>query len=429
MTRRDIGKRYISTDRQKLLVNWSSKNTRKNTMLLSIASVDQNSGYAYGAHLNFDPELDEVEVRNSLHKFGDHTLKWPFRRYARVWLEADYDKAALKAKVRRAESVTVRPASGTTPMDKLLDKVEARYSDAPEREDIDDGSDPSVNARTPPKGMLLHENVVMQAHMQFVTRLLGRAEKLRFFMDQESGLRAAFMAALSDRVLQRTADGFYVQVLKEATVDKKRGLVAQSKKAFRAFYEDLLEEASENNELPTALDAQIALTRLEMGRFEAKGEWSDKWVRHPIADMREPAKVICWLTDIDPVEADKIERNDQLNHAARLYLKASATEVDRFFMQVRRALTMAERGVTSASADYRRWFGKNAYNPGVLAKLLEIFRAYFNYCEVGKDKMTPAMRMGLARGPVAPEDILYFEPSPPPRRRASSDVSERKQEP
>ena len=27
-------------------------------------------------------------------------------------------------------------------------------------------------------------------------------------------------------------------------------------------------------------------------------------------------------------------------------------------------------------------------------------------------------RLGLARGPIAPEDILYFTPEPPERRRA-----------
>jgi hypothetical protein len=41
-------------------------------------------------------------------------------------------------------------------------------------------------------------------------------------------------------------------------------------------------------------------------------------------------------------------------------------------------------------------------------KLLEIFRTYFNYCEVGKDKKTPAMRLGLAKGPIAPEDSGAF---------------------
>ena len=35
--RKDLGKRYISTDRQILLVNWSSKKSRKNTALHSIA--------------------------------------------------------------------------------------------------------------------------------------------------------------------------------------------------------------------------------------------------------------------------------------------------------------------------------------------------------------------------------------------------------
>jgi len=58
------------------------------------------------------------------------------------------------------------------------------------------------------------------------------------------------------------------------------------------------------------------------------------------------------------------------------------------------------------------------HNPAHLAKLVEVFRVYFNYCEIGKDKCTPAMRMGLARGPVAPEDILYFVPRQQPRRRA-----------
>ena len=59
-----------------------------------------------------------------------------------------------------------------------------------------------------------------------------------------------------------------------------------------------------------------------------------------------------------------------------------------------------------------RWFRPflSRYVPGNLAKLLEIYRVYFNYCEVGKDRKTPAMRLGLAKGQVASEDILYFTP-------------------
>jgi transposase-like protein len=409
--RDNLGRRRISTDRQKLLVNWASRKQRKNTVVLSIASADQDTGYLYGAHLNFDAEMDEGEVAADLTRFGDHRLDQPFRRYARVWLEKDDEEAAQRGADKRRRRAAATASAGSL-VEQRVASVETRYDESVEREVIDDGEEPSPNTRLPTKGMLLHEQVVMNAHIRFVSRLLHRAEKIRFYLDQESGLRAAFMAALSDRILSRTADAFYVQITKDATVDQKRGLVGQSVKAFR--------KACDENPGLADYEVEILHARRELDRMRAIGKWSDKWFRHPIADMREPAKLVCWLTDIDPVADTLAERENQLNHAARLYLKASLTEIDRFFMQLRRALTMAERGVISASADRRLWFGKNAYNPGVLAKLVEIFRVYFNYCEVGDDKKTPAMRMGLARGPVAEEDILYFVPGARPRRRQAA---------
>jgi hypothetical protein len=368
------------------------------------------TGYVYGVHLNFDSALNSEAVEKDLVRFGDHHLELPFRRYARVWLDEDHEEAAVASAERRKRSASAPEPATDKPTDALAATVAQRYREATGRADIDAGDGPSSDAGTPTVGVLLHEQVVMSAHMQYVTRLLGRAEKLRFFMDQESGLRAAFMAAVPGRILDRTVDGFYVQVQKEGTVGQKRALVQQSRAAFEA--------ACQANPGISAQHVKVLLARHEMTRLQRIGKWSDKWFRHPIADMREPARLICWLTDIDAVEQDPGKREDQLNHHASLYLKASLTSIDRFFMQVRRGLTMAERGIVSASADRRLWFGKNAYNPGHLAKLVEIFRVYFNYCEIGKDKCTPAMRMGLARGPVAPEDILYFVARQQPRRRA-----------
>ena len=87
-------------------------------------------------------------------------------------------------------------------------------------------------------------------------------------------------------------------------------------------------------------------------------------------------------------------------------------------MQVRPGLTLAERAVASFNTDRRLWFGKSAYNPDVLVKVLTIFRTDFNYCEAGRDGKTPTMHLGLARGPVAPEDISHYQPDLPARRRA-----------
>jgi len=196
-----------------------------------------------------------------------------------------------------------------------------------------------------------------------------------------------------------------VSVAKEQTVDEKRQLVQKASrrlKEFKAKHPGLTDK-----------EAEIQLMRQEMLDAVPIGQFKDPWANHPVSDMREPEKKVCWFTDIDQPAGHFIEREILLNHAARLHLQASLSAVDRFFMQIRRGITMAERGVTSASSDRRVWFGKNAYDPDHLAKLLEIYRVYFNYCEVGGDKKTPAMRLGLARGPVASEDILYFtHPSP-----------------
>lgn len=394
LERTDLRKRYISTDRQKFVVNWSSRKDRRNTLLLSIASADLMTGYVFAANLNYDSQVQYDEVAKDAVRYGDQKLTKPFRRYARVWLPEEFETAAQAAPTE----VPGKPSE-------LTKAIAQTYAAAGAREDIEAGDGAQPSARTPVRGVQLHETSVMNAHIQFVTRLLRRAPKLRFYMDQESGLRAAFMAAVPDRIKNRTADAFYVSAAKEQTVDEKRKLVQKGNRRIKAF----------KNECPglTDKEVEIQLMRQEMLCAVPIGQFKDPWANHPVSDMREPEKKICWLTDIDQPAEDSVERENQLNHAARLFLQASLSAVDRFFMQIRRGITMAERGVTSASSDRRVWFGKNAYDPDHLAKLLEIYRVYFNYCEVGGDKKTPAMRLGLARGPVASEDILYFTPPSP----------------
>ncbi len=90
-------------------------------------------------------------------------------------------------------------------------------------------------------------------------------------------------------------------------------------------------------------------------------------------------------------------RKDAENHHARLLLRATLHPIDRFCMQTRRRVSLAERSVTSVCRQRRMWNGYGAYNPGILQQYLEVCRAYYNYCQPGKDKKTPAMRLGLAR--------------------------------
>jgi hypothetical protein len=140
-----------------------------------------------------------------------------------VWLPKDWTdaSAAYAMQALRSKSAEKVPKSK-----RMRASIEAVYESTLDREDLDDGDVPSPHSRTLLKGMVLHEMAVMNAHVQLVSRLLQRADKLRFSIDQESGLRAAIMSAVPERVLNRTADDFYVKVMKDFTIDEKRAKVA-----------------------------------------------------------------------------------------------------------------------------------------------------------------------------------------------------------
>jgi hypothetical protein len=54
------------------------------------------------------------------------------------------------------------------------------------------------------------------------------------------------------------------------------------------------------------------------------------------------------------------------------------------------------------------WHGYSAYQPKNLAMVLTIFKVAYNYCLTDASGETPAMKLGLAKGPVQLEDVLYF---------------------
>jgi len=123
-------------------------------------------------------------------------------------------------------------------------------------------------------------------------------------------------------------------------------------------------------------------------------------VEHPFPNMGEPEKAMCYLTDIQGYDED---------HLAWLYNKASLHAIDRFFMQVRRRLSLLERPISSSANLGRRWFGYGPYKPVMVGKLLDIFRVFYNFVEVGRNKQTPAMRLGLAKGKITIENIIYYQ--------------------
>lgn len=372
---------YVGVDRQDYVVNWSQRQDKRNVQLTAVGSADNETGYVFGMHLNYDASLDAATVEKDASQIGDCGAPFPFRHYARAWLACDYDKAMNG-------SANQNPASDGT----LNGQISAKYEESLRRKDIEDFERLAQTSKLPGRGMQIHAEYTLYAHFFLLKRLFSGVGKVRFFLDQDSGIRAACLGAFQEEVNARKCDAFYVRINKHLTVDERKRALTDSRKTFR--------DATNTNPGLSDSEVKLALIKERMRDMAEIGKWKDRWLSHPFPNMSEPEKAVCYLTDYGDYDED---------HQAWLYNKASMHAIDCFFMQVRRRLSLLERPYSTASAARRMWHGYSAYNPESIVKMLDIFRTYYNYCLKGRDDKTPAMRIGLAKGVVPPEDIIYFK--------------------
>lgn len=396
----------ISVDRQVYSVNWSTKEDRRNVAVYGVGSADRKSGFVFGMHLNYDASLDPEVVERDAIASGDYTVKRGLRKYARFWLAGDYAEAIQKTP----------PFPNVSTKDAVWIRSAAKYYEAVQRDDIE-APDAQYNFSMLPKyGMLVHAEYTLYAHFFFLKRQLSGVENIRFYLDQDSGMRAACLGAFADRVLDKSCNAFYVTIKTEYSQEEKLSMVAKGKREKDEFL-------GRNPEYSDALDIFIRreMIKERLGAMVEIGKWRDRWLEFPFPDMSEPDKIVSYLTNIREREYDT-----DLDKLAVMFERATLHPIDRFFMQARSASTILERSYRSSNRAGRVWQKYSAYNPEIIAKILEIFRVYYNYVALTPGKMgkkpkgqpkrkrgelrklmkTPAMRLGLAKGPVSIDVIL-----------------------
>lgn len=341
----------ISIDRQENSLNWGSQLDRRNARLTGIASADNRSGYIFGMHFDHDPSLDIFEVDLHAREIGDLKQREPFRRYARLRLPSEVNESLSNIDLKMLPDLAM-PATGA--------RVRRDYT--------------------------------MFGHFQFLKRLLPGADRLLFFLDQEAGIRAACFTAFRQEIIQQKVDAFLVRVHKDMTVDEKRRHLAGREKELAKH------RKADPNQSDWNLARNLVKNRYELICVNEK-EYSKRWVRHPLPTMSEPVKDVCYITDSGHWSFSEI---------ADMMLWASLHGVDRFFMRIRRRLSLMERPISSPSS-LRQWLGTNPYNPEKVTQLIALFRVAHNYILVGEDKKTPAMRLGLASTPFTVSEVLNFD--------------------
>jgi transposase-like protein len=392
----EVPRMYIGVDKQDYAINWTKREDRRNVVLSAVSFVDNGTGYALGTWLNFDRSADAATVEEETYQSGNAYLPIPMRRHARLWTSLDYDNSVQASAKKRA--------SGG-----LADSIAATYEHVARRNDLEASDTPTPDARLPEMGMQVHTEYLLYGSFLRMREMLGKVEKVRFFLDQDSGMRAACLGAWADRVKDRSCDAFYVSIAKNMNVDQKRMRAAMARDEITAAM--AADGLNRNEAVLKVLKSRIAAAR-------TIGKWNDRWVFHPQATMSEPEKAMCHLTDLGDYDED---------HLAWLYNKASLHGVDSYFNRIRRRVSLLERGIHSQGNAGRVWNGYAPYNPDQIQKLLDIFRVCHNYMwtrevpvkadpvkgkESGKaktEKKTPAMLLGLAKGVVTYEDIIYFK--------------------
>jgi transposase-like protein len=389
----------IGTDRQDYVLNWSDRKDRRIAKLTAVGSADNRTGYVFGMHLNFDPEADREKIEFETITRGDYGHPHPyFRRHARYWLELDHKQAPNEG----IEGPLVKKADGA------MRRVEAYYQDMEAAQEPDAVERLGDYHALPQHGMQVHFEYTVHAHFRQLQKLVGHAGRTRFFMDQDDTLRAGMVSAFAEEIREGRVDGFFVQIDKTYGIDTRRRMILEKKELYKKVREELGESGWPDRRV------RLHMIRQQLEKLGIrKAGWRGRWIKDPEHTLNEPDKAVCWITD----------RGDYgLDHLAVIVSKASLHGIDRYFMQLRRMLSMLERPISTPSNALRRWYGYAPYNPEMVQKLLDIFRVHYNYCKQeqktktdkeGKKlpKRTPAMKLGLAKGPVRIEDILYFSGS------------------
>ena len=241
----------------------------------------------------------------------------------------------------------------------------------------------------------MHADYLMHGHYQLLRHHFQGAKKLRFFLDQDSGLLGACMGAFADRVRTRTADIALVDIQKNLTVNARNSAFANAAAWFKI--ERARFPALSDRQARSAIMAEIiAATR----STTATGRLFDVWIESPFPDQAEPGKRLRFITDLGDYDA---------GHAANLLLKATLWPVDTAFNQIRRRLSLCERPVTSRRRANRLWHIYAPYEPSMLIKALTVFRVWHNYIWIGeKTNTTAAEKIKLAQGQIRIQDILSF---------------------
>lgn len=355
-----VGRRFAS-DSQTLFLNWPNKRTRAQIQVPHLCTAHANTGYIMAAHLALDPEADVEAIEEEMLKCDDFELPRAFRLQARVWSETEFEEY----------------------LDKMTRGVKIHPFEAPYV---------SMDLQLPHVGAMVRQDIMQLAHAFYIRRCLGKTDdRFTFVLDSDSGLALSFVSAFAPLIKARRVDVAVVKFDKYQSNDQRNYLVQDG---LDALYNASGIGRSEWYKKPVAEKNEILDEIIEkMLKNHICGTPFD-W---PFHTKSEPLRSIRLLTDHPTMDPRR---------RARLMRLSTLRSVDSYFHKVRSNLRFAARPGHTPSSNHRAWDRHYLYNPATMVKLVEIYRFAHNWLAAKGRKSTPAMKLGLAKGPIDLKDLF-----------------------
>lgn len=379
---------YFATDRQDLLVNWNDRRDRSAIPLKATCSADVLTRFVFRYDVGIDEITDADKVHQESIENGDVNKAFIFRKYPHLFIPSDMSDE------RRINGYIEQLRHKERIKNPSITEEELKYLETRIRLDVEHPSFHLTDGTGLPKNcLLLREDYQLYAHYFSLQRIFDGAKQVINFADQESGLRAAFMSAFADRVMNDKAHLFYITYSKGVIQEEREEASARTQWRLQK----VMKECSCDEETARHILCVEAIKQYT----SPVGPWRDLWGDHPLETMTEVNKRFSHQT-YKPTQSDY-----EIGYYLR---KAGLLAVDNHFMRVRRRVSQLERGLPTASNDRKIWYGKNFYRPDMVKKTSTILMTYLNYCNPGEKRNyeTPAQKLGVAKGPVRLKEILDF---------------------
>ncbi len=253
-------------------------------------------------------------------------------------------------------------------------------------------------------GMHVGATYTTMAHFWHIKNLIN-AKEWRFISDDDQSIITSLLRVYSKEIRLGEAHHFLCHInktntKKDAHKEHQNGKDDLRSWGFNQGHDDLSLYKIAHLKLQQSLKNHKFYEQVQVeGKTYRKS--ANTPIEHPIPTIDQGFYNVDCTTDVSAYEID---------HLASMLLKVNDRSTNAFMQQIRRRISIFERPLVTARGDGKSYIYAN-FNPKYAQYALTILRTFYNFClpyrNGGKERLTPAQRLGITDKQFSIKDILY----------------------